>query len=157
MRILSLAVALSIFWLGLSGHYTPILLIFGVLSVALCLYLAHQMGTIDQEGLPIHLLFSTLLYMPWLVLEILKASWDVTKVILNPKCPIAPSMLYLKASQKTGIGVNIYGNSITLTPGTLTVEARGQDLVVHALTRQSAADLESGEMDRRVSKVEGAS
>jgi multicomponent Na+:H+ antiporter subunit E len=64
-------------------------------------------------------------------------------------------MTIVKATQRSGAAIATYANSITLTPGTLTVGLQGNDLVVHALTRDGALDLEAGHMDRRVTRFEG--
>ena len=64
-------------------------------------------------------------------------------------------MTVVRASQKTTAGVTAYANSITLTPGTITVNVSSNDLTVHALVRDGALDLEGGGMDRRVSQFEG--
>ncbi len=69
--------------------------------------------------------------------------------------PLQRSVVRLRPTQKTALGIAIHANSITLTPGTLTLDA-DDELAVHALTRRVADDLESGEMDRRVSRVEGS-
>ena len=158
MRTVSLAVLLFAFWLGLSGHYTPFLIGVGLLVTALCVFLARRMGTIDAEGHPVHLVLSALWYVPWLVWQITKSALGVTKIILNPALPISPTMTRVRASQKTPIGVNVYANSITLTPGTVTVGVEGtNDLVVHAITAAGAIELEGGEMDKVASRFEGAS
>jgi multicomponent Na+:H+ antiporter subunit E len=65
-------------------------------------------------------------------------------------------MTVVRASQKTAVGVATYANSITLTPGTITVGVNGNELVVHALVVDGALDLEGGGMDRRVSRFEGS-
>ena len=65
-------------------------------------------------------------------------------------------MTVVRASQRTPVGVVTYANSITLTPGTITVGVDGDELTVHALVRDGALDLEGGGMDRRVSQFEGA-
>ena len=64
-------------------------------------------------------------------------------------------MTVVQASQKTAAGIATYANSITLTPGTITVGANGNELTVHALVKDGAIDLEGGGMDRRVSRFEG--
>ena len=87
--------------------------------------------------------------------EIAKSAWAVTKIILDPHLPITPTMTVVAASQRTSVGIAIYGNSITLTPGTVTVGQRGSELTVHALTRSGALHLEAGAMDRRVTRLEG--
>ena len=62
----------------------------------------------------------------------------------------------VRASQKTAAGMATYANSITLTPGTMTVGVSGDEFTIHALVRDGAIDLEGGGMDRRVSGFEGA-
>ena len=66
-------------------------------------------------------------------------------------------MVRLASSQKSDLGLVIYANSITLTPGTVSVDVEPGEILVHALSRDAARELEIGEMDRRVSKVEGES
>lgn len=156
MRYLSLGAVLYLFWLVLSGHYTPRLLAFGVLSVIFALVLAARMRSVDEEGHPIQLAVSAVTYLPWLIWEIVKAAWSVAKIILDPKLPVSPAMITLKPTQKTPVGVNVYANSITLTPGTITVKASNDVLEVHALTREGADDLLAGGMDARVSQFEGS-
>ena len=80
----------------------------------------------------------------------------MTKVILHPGLPISPTMTVVRASQKTPAGLATYANSITLTPGTITVEVNGNEFTVHAIVRDGALDVEDGRMDRRVSRFEGA-
>jgi multicomponent Na+:H+ antiporter subunit E len=155
MRYLSLAVFLFAFWLALSGHYTPMLIAAGVVSAVLCLFAAIRMRAADAEGHPIELFWGAVTYFPWLIREIAKSAWAVTKVILHPSLPISPTMTVVRASQKTSAGVATYANSITLTPGTITVEVSGNNITVHALVRDGALDLEDGGMDQRVRKFEG--
>jgi multicomponent Na+:H+ antiporter subunit E len=157
MRVVSLAGFLFAFWLALSGHYTPVLIAAGLASAALCVFVAGRMGILDVEGHPVHLARGAITYVPWLVREIAKSAWAVTKIILRPGLPISPTMTVVKASQRTPLGVNVYANSITLTPGTITVGVRDNLLTVHALVREGADDLEAGGMDRRVSQFEGES
>ena len=155
MRYLSLAGFLFAFWLALSGHYSPMLVAAGAASAVLCLLAAIRMRVVDAEGHPVHLFRGAVTYFPWLIREIVKSGWGVTKLILHPRLPISPTMTVVRASQRTRAAVATYANSITLTPGTITVAVKGNDLTVHALTREGALDLEAGAMDRRVSQFEG--
>jgi multicomponent Na+:H+ antiporter subunit E len=155
MRTISLAAFLFAFWLALSGHYTPVLIVAGMGCAGLCVYLATRARVLDPEGHPIHLWLGAITYLPWLVREIVKSAWSVTKIILDPRLPISPTMTVIRASQKTPVGIAIYANSITLTPGTITVGVSGDELTVHAIVREGADDLEAGGMDRRVSQFEG--
>jgi multicomponent Na+:H+ antiporter subunit E len=154
---LSSALVLYGFWLLLSGYFTAFLMTVGAAAAIAVVALAQRMDLVDHEGLPIHLGWRVLTYWPWLIIEIVKSAWDVSKIILNPRLPISPTLIRVKTSQKTVVGVVTYANSITLTPGTISVEVSHGEILVHALTRESAAGLQSGEMDRRVTKFEGAS
>jgi multicomponent Na+:H+ antiporter subunit E len=143
-------------WLLLSGHYEPTLIGYGVLCSAGVVALSVRLGILDEEGVPIHLAWRTLRYLPWLFREIVRSNWAVARVILDPRLPIRPRLLQVEASARTVVGQVLYANSITLTPGTITLDVRDGRLLVHALTEGSAAGLLEGEMDRRVAWVEGS-
>ena len=155
MRYVSLAGFLFAFWLALSGHYTPMLVTIGAVCAVACVFAAIRMRAADGEGHPIELFPGAITYLPWLALEVAKSAWSVTKVILAPRLPVSPTMTVVRASQKTPVGMAAYANSITLTPGTITVGVNGDQFTVHALVRDGAIDLEGGGMDRRVSQLEG--
>lgn len=155
MRLISLALALFLFWLALSGHYTSMLMTAGAVSAILCALAAVRMGIADGEGHPVHLVGRFVTYFPWILREIAKSAWAVTKIIVNPALPISPTMTRVQASQRTSLGIVTYANSITLTPGTITTGVKANLLTVHALVREGALDLEAGGMDARVTKFEG--
>jgi multicomponent Na+:H+ antiporter subunit E len=155
MRLISLGLVLFLFWLVLSGHYTPVLIGFGAASALFCVLVAVRMGIADREGHPIHLAGRFLTYLPWLLIEIAKSAWGVTRIIINPALPISPTMTRVHASQRSSLGIVTYANSITLTPGTITTGVKGNVLTVHALVREGAQDLEGGGMDARVTQFEG--
>lgn len=155
MRTISLGGALLVIWLLLSGHYDALLIGFGVLSCALVAAIAARMDLVDREGHPIFLISRALRYWPWLVWEIVKANWDVARRALGYGLDISPTLLRVSASQKTDLGRVIYANSITLTPGTVSIDVDGGTILVHALSRDGAAALEEGEMDRRVTRMMG--
>ena len=156
-RIVGLWLVLFAVWLLLSGHYTPLLIGFGVGSCTLTVYIAMRMDVADHEGVPIDWGGRFLLYLPWLLKEILVANIRVAKVILSPSLPISPIMVVFRSTQKTDLGRVLYANSITLTPGTITTGVEGDQLEIHALTWQDVDGREEDEMDRRVSVVEGVS
>lgn len=154
-RALSLAVILFVTWLLLSGHYQAFVVTLGVLSCLAIVFITVRMDVLDHEALPIHLTWGAVPYWLWLIKEIWIAALDVTKVILSPKLPISPRMVQLEATQKSELGQVIYANSITLTPGTFTIRIFDDRLLVHALTQEGVDGLMTGEMDRRVTKMEG--
>jgi len=153
-RFVVAALILSGFWLALSGHYTVFLLLSGMGCVLLTLVFVHRINIIDREY-PHHLLIGIFRYVPWLLFEILKSAWNIGKIILNPKLPISPTLVRIKTTQRTPLGQVIYANSITLTPGTISLELTEGKILVHALTDDGAAGVLSGDMDRRVTRFEG--
>lgn len=143
-------------WLLLSGHFDPLLVTFGLLSCAAVVAIGLHLRIVDAEALPVHLAFQLVLYLPWLFKEIVLSNLAVARVILDPRLPIRPRLLRVPASQRSEIAQVVYANSITLTPGTITLDVRDGMLLVHALTRESAEGLLGGEMDRRVARMEAA-
>ena len=141
-------------WLLLSGHYTPLMILLGLLSTLIVVILAERIDLIDRETQPVLIKASVLFYWVWLGREIIKSNIDVTRRILSPGLPISPNIFTVRATQKTELGRVTYANSITLVPGTVTVDVNEDVLTVHALTQEVAEDLRRGEMDRRVCNVE---
>ena len=158
LRALTTLILLFAFWLMLSGMFAPFLVAAGFGCALAVLLMARHMNRISEDGQPIHLrwlAFAT--YHPWLIKEILFSAWDVTKRILDPRLPITPTLVEFTPAQTTDIGLVIHANSITLTPGTITVEAEHGRFLVHALTREAAAGLAGSEMDRRCAVMERVS
>lgn len=155
---MSLGFVLAILWILLSGYYDePILLAMGVVSVVLVVLVSRRLDIVDHEGHPAHLSIRGLLYWPWLMKEIVKSSIDVSLVILHRRMPIRPSVFTVRGTQRSDLGLVIFANSITLTPGTVTMELEGDLLTVHALTAAAASGWEESEMNRRVTAFERAS
>lgn len=155
IHAISLAAALAGLWLLLSGYFDPLLLGFGVISCALVVVISLRMDVVDREGHPIQLGPKALIYIPWLLLEIVKSNIDVARRIIHPALPISPTRVRVKASQRSELGQMIYANSITLTPGTVSMILEDGWIDVHALTAEGAASLAEGDMDRRVSAMMG--
>ncbi len=153
----SLGILLGLIWLALSGFLEPLLLTFGILSCLGVVLIAYRMDVIDHEGQPIHLGWRVIVYWIWLAWEIVKSNIDVAKRILDPALPISPTMVRVKTTQHSELGEVIYANSITLTPGTVSIILEDKSVLVHAVAREMAVELESGEMDRRVTAIEAPS
>jgi multicomponent Na+:H+ antiporter subunit E len=143
------------FWLLLSGYFTPFLVLAGIGCSAAVAGFAHRMDVTDREGLPIYLWRTPFLYWPWLVKEIAKSAWLVTRIILHPRLPVSPTVVRFRPSQRTPVGLVTHANSITLTPGTLTIEASADEFVVHGVVRETAEGALDSEMDRRIARLEG--
>jgi len=155
LRFASLLAALYVFWILMSGYFTPFLLAAGFASAFAVAWIAHRMDLIDREGHPVHLTWSAVAYWPWLLGEILKSAVDVARIILDPRLPVSPTVVRFKPRQKTVVGLVTHANSITLTPGTLSIEVGPERFVVHGLTQAAAAATVDSEMDRRVERFEG--
>lgn len=154
MKSLSHAVLLFLFWMLLSGHFTPLLLGLGAASVLLTVAIARRMNVIDHESYPIHLSYRFPGYYLYLLVEIIKANLDVVRRILHPgKADIDPQLVELPQTQDNDLGAVIYANSITLTPGTVTLRLEQDKLIVHALSKEAAAGLAAGGMSREISKL----
>jgi len=154
LRLLILFFLTTGLWLALSGHFDPLLLSLGLLSAATVTLVSHRMGVIDAEGQPLELMPGLLRYAPWLAKEIVRACIDVAWRIVQPSLPIQPTIIRVPANQRTETGRVSFANSITLTPGTISLDVLEKQIEVHALTAESAADLESGEMGKRVEHLE---
>lgn len=152
----SLLAALYVFWLLMSGYFTPFLLATGAGSVLFVAWLGHRMELVDREGHPFHLTWAAVTYWPWLAKEIMKSALEVSRIILDPRLPVSPTVVRFKPRQKSAVGLVTHANSITLTPGTLSVEVGPDSFTVHALTAEGAAATAASEMDRRVERFEGS-
>lgn len=157
MLTLVLAVALLVLWLVLSGHYTTLLIAFGVTCVSLVVWFAHRMRIVDREGVFIHLFPGLVGYWVWMMKEMFLSNVQAARIVLSPSLPISPALIYYRSSQKTDLGRVLFGNSVTLTPGTVTTDVEGEDLRIHALAWVFVDGVEEGVMDARVSRLEGES
>ena len=140
-------------WLLMSGHYTPLVTGLGVLSAAFAAWMSHRLGGADDEGLPLHLMARLPLYLLWLCKEIITANIATAKTILQKSDDA--ELFYIPITQKTEAGIATHANSITLTPGTVTVAIDDDGFYVHALTKDFGDDVRQGDMDRRVTLLEG--
>lgn len=153
-RIFSAIATLFAFWVLLSGYFTPFLLMAGLGSAMAVVWFSQRLAVIDREGHPIQLGLRIVSYWFWLLKEIVKSGWDVSKIIVHPKLPISPTMVEFKPSQADALGLVIHANSITLTPGTIAIEATHARFLVHGLSRAAALGCVDSEMDRRVTACE---
>lgn len=155
MRAFLLFLVLAATWLLWSGHVEPLMLGFGVFSCGLCTVVAMRMRGDDFESVPLGAWGRLVVYQPWIIWEIIKSNLHVARVVLSPSLPIQPKLVRVKASQKTAFGQVLYANSITATPGTISLDLRDGEILVHALTQETADGLD-GVMDAKCTWVEGA-
>ncbi len=157
VRTIVLALALAGLWLLLSGYFdNPMLLGFGAASVALCVYLARRAGVLDFEGVPTGLMPRVFGYWWWLFIEIGKANLIVVRQAIAIEPKLSPKLVKIISPTKTNAGLATFANSITLTPGTITVDLEPGYMIVHALTEALADEAGIYEMGRRVAALENA-
>lgn len=146
---LILAIALTIFWMALSGFFTGMLLTLGGISIVLTLWLCARMKILDHETAPYLFILPTLSYFVWLGKEIYTANIAVVRAVLNPDMTVSPTMVRVPLLRRTDIGATMFANSITLTPGTVSVEMDEDSIVVHALLSEMAVADDFTEMGQR--------
>jgi multicomponent Na+:H+ antiporter subunit E len=144
------AFILAIFWLLLSGFLKPLLLGFGVISVALVMILLKRMDSADGEQQTLTFNFSFLRYLVWLLGQITLSSLEVTKLVWGGNQKLSPATAKLPVDSVPQTGRVLYANSITLTPGTLSIDIDENHVTVHALHKDSIVSLEQGEMANKV-------
>ncbi len=155
LHITGLIISQAVLWLLLSGHYTPLLLGLGSISIILVTIISLRMNLIVYHQPEIGLqILNFIPYGFWLLVEILKSNIDVCKRILNPSLPINPSLITIKASQRSELATVAFANSITLTPGTIAIDVNGNMIEVHSLADVGIEGLETDEMNKRVKQAE---
>jgi multicomponent Na+:H+ antiporter subunit E len=145
-------------WLLFSGLYEPLLLALGAVSSVFVAWISQRMGLLTPEppGSAWLRPLRCLAYLPWFAWQVAKANADVTRRILSPSRAISPRVLRVPSTQASDLARTLYANSITLTPGTISIDVARDVITVHALSREGAEDLASGEMGARVTALERA-
>ncbi|RFF28398.1 MULTISPECIES: Na+/H+ antiporter subunit E [unclassified Wenzhouxiangella] len=150
---LSLAIILSALWLGISGVYKPVILALGAASVLLVVWLSARMEVVGTEHNPAVYSWRLPVYWGWLVWQIVMANVHIARLVLQPQ-RIRPRVIRAPVPHKTPVAKVTYANSITLTPGTITLRLEADFVDVHAIDDHSAAGIEGGGMAAKVSWLE---
>ena len=137
----------------MSGHYTPLILSLGCASILVTLVLCYRLDTIDRDGAPYVRIIGFAMYFPWLMKEIVKANWTVIRACVRADLDINPALVKVKTVCKSDLAKVTFANSITLTPGTVTIEVEGDKILVHALYEEGAQPEAFDEMDRRSARA----
>jgi multicomponent Na+:H+ antiporter subunit E len=152
------ALLLMALWLVLSGHFDLEHIIYGAVSVLLVVWLNYRISYIPMSnGEQIHgtnvIIHRMVLYLIWLLWQIIKSGTFVAYLTLHPKMPINPMVVRFRSRLPNPLAKVILGNSITLTPGTLTLDIKEDFFTVHALVDDTEEDLVSGDMEARVGRL----
>lgn len=145
---------LAFIWLSNSGHYSPLLLSFGLVSALFVIFIARRMEIVDRESQPLHLWATLPGYYWWLFKKILRSNIEVATCVWRGPRSLAPESGQIPIGVHSDFAKVLYANSITLTPGTVAVELTEGEILVHALTGDGLADLRRGEMENRVKALE---
>jgi len=146
---LILGITLVGYWLTLSGYFQPLLLTFGAISIAVTLFLVSRMKILDAETAPYLSVPQTLIYFVWLFKEIVKANVQVVRAVLSPNLEVSPTLVKVPSDRATDIGKVMFANSITLTPGTVSVDIEEDHILVHALLSEMSDPDDFIEMQSR--------
>jgi len=152
-KLIILGGTLALFWLLLSGHYTPLLLALGGLSVAITLVISVRMGLTGDAGDGRRSPLAYPGFFLWLAGEIVRSNLDVVRRILDPRMPVCRRVVRVDVTGFDAGARTLLANAITLTPGTVSIEIEGDEIVVHALSDVAAEGVLDGEMARRVAAL----
>ena len=148
---MTLFVVCFVLWLLLSGHWDAVHVGLGVAASTLVVWLNRGQEDITAA---VRALPRVLWYASWLLGEIVRSNLAVARIVLDPRLPIDPVVVRLRPPVRGALAVTTLANSITLTPGTITLDAEDGKLTVHALTPDGLDEIESV-MARRVAWVFG--
>jgi multicomponent Na+:H+ antiporter subunit E len=140
-----------VLWLALSGSVAPLHLALGVLSSAAVAWMNRDLVTAGPAARTVSRFLG---YLPWLLKEIVVANLQVVRIVLDPRLPVDPVVVRFDTMLASDLARTTFANSITLTPGTVTLDVDGRQFAVHAVTR-AMAGLAGGPMERRIAAVFG--
>lgn len=160
MHYLKLVVLLMVIWLMLSGKLEAKFLIYGLVTSLVSAWICMPLLTVngingDKKyfafGFPV---FKMIAYCFWLLWQLILANIDVAKAIVSPELVIDPKVIRFKVAMDNPLALTILANSITLTPGTVTMNVTDDGIYeVHALTEGAAEGLLGGDMQRKVARL----
>lgn len=151
---ISLAAVLALVWLSISGVYKPLLFVLGAGSVLFVVWMSRRMDVVGVEHNPILYSWRLLAYWIWLLWEIVKSNIDVARAALSPNQLVDPEVFTVSLKLNSAVGKVTYANSITLTPGTVTLLLEDDKVEVHALMRSTAEAVRTRSMENKVAWLE---
>ena len=154
------AAVLFLFWILMSGKFEPVPIGLGLISVGIVMGLQCRLPRTPAEMADQSLLgrFHRFpLYVPWLSVQMIRATWQVAVIVLSPRMRLDPCLVEFKSDQPHTVARVTLANSITLTPGTLTLELDGDRFRIHALTSANAEELLGGAIPSQVARIFGGS
>lgn len=153
-NVIFLILLLALLWLAISGVYKPVVMTLGVASVILVTWLSLRMQVVGEEHNPLVFAWRLPLFWLWALVEIVRANLHVARLVFKPEA-VNPRIVTTDVPFRSALGKVIYGNTCTLTPGTVTLMLNRDKLVAHALDAESAEALVSGKLAEKVLWLEG--
>ncbi|MCY4581815.1 MAG: Na+/H+ antiporter subunit E [Chloroflexi bacterium] len=152
-------------WFAFSGHTEIEFLVVGAFVAVFGTALTHWLFAGDQEPRFRHVpypflwfvrgFFRSSLYLPWLLWEIALSNLHVAYLVLHPRLPVEPNLVEFETSLRSESAQVLLAQSITLTPGTVTVDVSGERFMVHCLSAKSRQGMEDGGIQRKVAGIFG--
>jgi len=153
MRYIRSALVAAVVWLLLSGHYSPLIMSLGVVSVAIVTWFLWRMDRVDRELGVLPMRPRLLYYLLWLMWQVVLSNIDLVRRIWDPTLPIRPTWQRLDTKVTSSLAKTLYANSITLTPGTLTTDVREDHFMVHSLSPDGIDELRKGGMEKQIQRL----
>jgi len=151
---IGLAFVLSLIWLANSGVYIPLITSLGLVSVIFVVLLSRRMNLLDNEAIPFQLSRRLPAYYLWLIKQIILSNIDVVRRVWSGPNSLSPQVADVKIDELSDMAKVIYANSITLTPGTVVLDLKGQNIRVHSISKEGMDSLLEGELGRRIGRLE---
>ncbi len=147
-------VILFVFWALLSGKYDAFHLSLGVICTGVVAWMGHELIFHNVRAGDMRVIaWRFLKYIPWLFHEIVVSNFHVARLVLSPRLPIDPNLIRYRTKLESDTSMVTLANSITLTPGTITIAIENGEFIVHALDRKVADDLNAGAMEDQVAHI----
>ena len=153
-NIIGTTIVLLAFWMLLSGKFDAFHLTLGIICCALTAYLFHDLLFANVRVGDMRVVAARFIaYIAWLIEQIVMANVHVASLVIRRKMPIDPQIVKFKTKLETDISCVTLANSITLTPGTITMDIKDGVFYVHALSQKVANELNAGDMEDRVAHI----
>lgn len=154
MKFILTFITLLIFWFMLSGQFSTIIVTSAVIYALIAAYFTHDYFIEGISFAGTKRILKFIAYLPWLFWEIILANLQIAYIVLSPKMPISPELVETETDLQTDYGKTALGNSITLTPGTVTIEFRNGKILVHAITNEHAQDIRNKDIEKKILRIE---
>lgn len=154
MKAAGMTAVLFGFWLAITTSLAPFDLAIGLgLALVLAVWSQRFLWPQDAWSLTPRQALRFAAYIPQLIWSVIVAAVQVAEVVFDPRMPVRPVMIDHRTTFHRDISRVAYANSITLTPGTLTVDVIGDTFRIHCLSERFADEIMSGELERKIARV----